>query len=121
VSRAQAIGALEAAHEVLTASARLLDEQLPRRVARELTGHDVRTVQPQGWAGLRNGELLRRAANEGFEVLLTSDQNHQFQQNLSLAQLGVVVLVAIHLKIYFRWFHVPSMRSPGVSPASDAR
>ena len=72
----------------------LLDEQLPRHLARELTGHDVRTVQQQGWAGLKNGELLRRAANEGFEVFLTADQNLEFQQNLARAPLGVVVLVA---------------------------
>ena len=72
----------------------LLDEQLPRRPARELAGHDVRTVQQQGWAGLKNGDLLQRAADAGFEVFLTADQNLQFQQNLARAQLGVVVLVA---------------------------
>jgi predicted nuclease of predicted toxin-antitoxin system len=74
----------------------LLDEQLPRQLARELTGHghDVSTVQQQGWAGITNGELLRRAAAQGFEVLLTADQNLEFQQNLSGAALGVLVLVA---------------------------
>jgi len=36
----------------------LLDEQLPRQLARELVGHEVRTVQQQGWAGLKNGDLL---------------------------------------------------------------
>jgi hypothetical protein len=44
--------------------------------------------------GLRNRDLLRRTANDGFEVCLTGDQNLQFQQNLSQARLGVVVLVA---------------------------
>ena len=72
----------------------LLDEQLPRRLARELAGHDVRTVQQQGWAGLKNGDLLQRAADAGFEVFLTADQNLQFQQNLARARLSVVVLVA---------------------------
>lgn len=72
----------------------LLDEQLPRRLARELTGHDVSTVQQEGWAGLKNGELLRRAADHGFEVFLTADQNLQFQQNLTSTRLSVVVLVA---------------------------
>ncbi|MGH7842944.1 MAG: DUF5615 family PIN-like protein [Candidatus Binataceae bacterium] len=71
-----------------------LDEQLPRRLARELTGHDVRTVQQQGWTGLKNGELLRRAADQGFEVFLTGDQGLPFQQNLSQARVGVVILVA---------------------------
>jgi predicted nuclease of predicted toxin-antitoxin system len=72
----------------------LLDEQLPRRLARELTGHEVRTVQQQGWAGLKNGELLQRAADAGFEVFLTADQNLQYQQNLARARIGVVVLIA---------------------------
>ena len=50
----------------------LLDEQLPRHLARELRGHDVTTVQQERWAGLKNGELLRRAADAGFEVLITA-------------------------------------------------
>lgn len=72
----------------------LLDEQLPRHLARDLTGHQVRTVQQEGWAGLKNGELLQRAADGGFDVFVTADQNLEFQQNLSRARLGVVVLVA---------------------------
>ena len=77
----------------------LLDEQLPRRLVRELTGHDVRTVQQQGWAGFQNGEILRRAADEGFQVFLTGDRNLQFQQNLVRACIGVVILVAPSNKI----------------------
>jgi predicted nuclease of predicted toxin-antitoxin system len=72
----------------------LLDEQLPQQLARQFVGHQVRTVQQQGWAGLGNGELLRRAAAGLFDVFVTADQNLQFQQNLSGAPLGVVVLVA---------------------------
>jgi len=72
----------------------LLDEQLPRQLAREFPGHEVHTVQQQGWAGLGNGELLRRAAAEGFEVFMTADQNLQFQQNLAKSSLSVLVLVA---------------------------
>ncbi len=70
----------------------LLDEQLPRHLARDLTGHQVRTVQQEGWARLKNGELLQRAADSGFDVFVTADQNLEFQQNLSRARLGVVVL-----------------------------
>jgi predicted nuclease of predicted toxin-antitoxin system len=72
----------------------LLDEQLPRRLARQFVGHQVRTVQQQGWAGLGNGELLRRAADEGFNVFVTADQNLQFQQNLAESRLCVLILVA---------------------------
>ena len=72
----------------------LLDEQLPRHLARELRGHEVSTVQQKGWAGLKNGELLRRAAGAGFEVFLTADRNLEFQQNLSQTRLRVILLVA---------------------------
>jgi Domain of unknown function (DUF5615) len=72
----------------------LLDEQLPRHLAREISGHDVSTVQQRGWAGLKNGELLRVGADAGFEVLVTADRNLQFQQNLSQSQLGIILLVA---------------------------
>jgi hypothetical protein len=72
----------------------LLDEQLPRQLAQELRGHEVRTVQQQGWAGLGNGELLRRAGEAGFEVFLTADQNLEFQQSLLGSSLRVIVLVA---------------------------
>jgi predicted nuclease of predicted toxin-antitoxin system len=72
----------------------LLDEQLPRRFARQLTDHDVSTVQQQGWAGVSNGELLRRASAAGFDVFVTSDQNLRFQENLAGAKLGVIVLNA---------------------------
>ena len=70
----------------------LLDEQLPRQLASLLTGHDVRTVQQQSWAGLKNGQLLDAAEAAGFTVLVTGDRNLQFQQNLAKRQLGVVVL-----------------------------
>jgi predicted nuclease of predicted toxin-antitoxin system len=72
----------------------LLDEQLPRQLAREFLSHEVRTVQQQGWAGLGNGELLRRATAGGFDVFVTADQNLQFQQNLMQSSLRILVLVA---------------------------
>lgn len=72
----------------------LLDEQLPRQLAPFLTGHEVRTVQQESWAGLKNGALLDAAETAGFAVLVTGDQNLQFQQNLTKRRLGVVVLCA---------------------------
>ena len=72
----------------------LLDEQLPRHLAKEISGHDISTVQQRGWAGLKNGELIRVAADAGFEVLVTADRNLQFQQNLSQSRLGIILLVA---------------------------
>jgi predicted nuclease of predicted toxin-antitoxin system len=71
----------------------LLDESLPRRLAGHLTGHEVRTVAQLGWVGLTNGTLLATAAAT-FDVLLTGDQNLEFQQNLSTLPMSVVVIVA---------------------------
>jgi predicted nuclease of predicted toxin-antitoxin system len=71
----------------------LLDESLPVELKFELSGHHVCTVQEMGWSGLKNGELLTRAATR-FEVLITADQNIRHQQNLNKLQVAVVVLVA---------------------------
>lgn len=73
----------------------LLDEQLPRQLAPYLVGHDVRTVQQESWAGLKNGALLAKAEASGFAVFLTGDQNLEFQQNISKRGLGVVTLRAV--------------------------
>jgi hypothetical protein len=72
----------------------LLDEQLPRQLAPYFVGHDVRTTQEQGWAGLKNGALLKEALAAGFQVFVTGDKNLEFQQNLKTSGLFVVVLVA---------------------------
>lgn len=71
----------------------LLDESLPRPLASALIGHDVSTVRDELWTSLNNGALLRQAAVR-FDVLLTADQNIEFQQNLAALPIAVVVLVA---------------------------
>src|SRR5437879_4739043 len=76
----------------------LLDESLPRRLAPELSGHEVQTVQSRGWAGLKNGELLRLASAE-FQALLSGDQNLEYQQNMAGLAIAVVVLVAVNNRI----------------------
>ena len=72
----------------------LLDEDLPRRLAAMLVGHEVSTVQRRGWAGIKNGELLGLAAAE-FDVLLTMDGNLEFQQNVATLPIGVLVVEAV--------------------------
>jgi hypothetical protein len=71
----------------------LLDECLPRRLKRELVGHNARTVPEMGWASKRNGELLALAAAE-FDVFLTVDRNLSYQQDVSAFDIVVIVLVA---------------------------
>ncbi|MBI1913931.1 MAG: DUF5615 family PIN-like protein [Planctomycetes bacterium] len=72
----------------------LLDECIPRRLRRELPGHDVRTVPEMGWSGKKNGELLQLMTVQAFEVLLTVDQNLRHQQNLQASGIAVIVLIA---------------------------
>ena len=76
----------------------LLDESLPRKLRLELPGHDAQTVQERGWSGLRNGALLRKASQE-FQVLLTGDQNLEFQQNLTTLPIAVIVMVGVNNRI----------------------
>ena len=71
----------------------LLDESLPRQLAARLSDHEVSTVHREGWAGTKNGELLRRA-NDRFDVLITGDRNLQHQQNRIGIQLGIIVVAA---------------------------
>ena len=69
----------------------LLDECIDRRLAREIPGHTARTVHEEGWAGLKNGQLLAQAAGK-FDVFLTVDRNLTNQQNLSKFEIAVVVI-----------------------------
>ncbi len=71
----------------------LLDECPPRKLKGALSGHQVATVPEMAWAGSKNGELLR-LAEQAFDVFVTSDQNLQYQQNLSATTIAVVVLAA---------------------------
>ena len=72
----------------------LLDECVPRRLRLGLSGIAVSTVVDEGWAGLRNGELLRVMASVGFTHLVTVDRNLRFQQHVAAAGVAVVVLRA---------------------------
>ena len=71
----------------------LLDECVPFPVKSALAGHEVRTVGRMGWAGKKNGELLRVAATK-FDVLVTVDRSLAYQQDVRGLSLGVITLVA---------------------------
>jgi predicted nuclease of predicted toxin-antitoxin system len=72
----------------------LLDECVPRPLKRELADYEIRTVVEMGWSGKKNGELLQLMSQEGFTILLTTDRNLRYQQNLRQAGVAVVILVA---------------------------
>lgn len=72
----------------------LLDENLPHQLRLELPGHDVYTTAYMGWSGIENGELLRRAANDGFDAVITNDRGLEYEQNLAALPVSVIVLLA---------------------------
>lgn len=71
----------------------LIDENLPRKLAAHLEGHECRTVVQCGWSGKKNGELLA-VADPLFDVLLTLDKNLPYQQNLDSVQIAVLIIHA---------------------------
>jgi hypothetical protein len=71
----------------------LLDENLPHDLVGALTGHSVSTVQGFGWAGTKNGALLRRASDV-CDVFISMDGNVEHQQNLASLSFGVIVIDA---------------------------
>ena len=89
----------------------LLDECVPKKLKNELPGHEVSTVLEMGWAGVKNGLLLGRAA-ERFDVLITTDQNVEHQQNLSELDLGILVLIALRNDIDLLRPLMPRARPP---------
>jgi hypothetical protein len=72
----------------------LFDQGTPVPLRRHLRSHDVTTVYEQDWSTLQNGDLIAQAEAAGFDVLVTTDQNLKYQQNLSERRLAVVVLLS---------------------------
>jgi hypothetical protein len=71
----------------------LLDECVTRYLKRDFVGHEVDTVEEAGFKGLKNGRLLRAASGQ-YDVLVTVDQNLQYQQNLKTFAIAIIVLKA---------------------------
>lgn len=72
----------------------LFDQGTPVPLRRYLTEHKVATAAEMDWSQLTNGELLAAATEAGFEVLVTTDQNLRYQQNLKSRKIAVVVLMS---------------------------
>jgi len=71
----------------------LLDQGTPSPLGPTLYGHEARTAYQQGWAKLTNGELLSSAEGAGFDLLITTDQNLRYQQNLEHRKIAILVLL----------------------------
>ena len=69
----------------------IIDECVPNIVIRGLPERNIVSVQQMGWAGIKNGELLK-LVSEKFDVFISSDKNLRYQQNLASIDLTVVIL-----------------------------
>jgi predicted nuclease of predicted toxin-antitoxin system len=72
----------------------LFDQGTPVPLRKHLSEHEVVTAFEKAWSDLKNGELLQQAEDEGFEVLVTTDQNLRYQQNLQERKIAIVVLLS---------------------------
>ena len=64
----------------------------PVPLRKHLATHQVATAFELSWNNLKNGELLQMAEENGFSVLVTTDQNLRYQQNLMDHKIAIVVL-----------------------------
>jgi hypothetical protein len=76
----------------------LFDQGAPVPLRGALLGHLVETAYERDWSALKNGDLLKIAEVEGFEAIITTDQNLRYQQNLPQRRLAVLVLMTTDWK-----------------------
>ena len=88
----------------------LFDQGTPAPLAVRLREHFVDTLAEKGWSDKGNGELLDLAEQEGYEVLVTTDQNLRYQQHLAARQIGLVVLLSTN-------WHEVRLRTTEISQA----
>lgn len=72
----------------------LFDQGVPRPLRRYLTGHLVNTTAERGWSTLENGVLLDRAEEDGYQLLITTDQSLRHQQNFAGRKIAILVLLS---------------------------
>jgi len=72
----------------------LFDQGTPVPLRRYLPGHTIDTAYEKGWSTLANGDLLTTAEQAGYELLITTDRNLRYQQNLAERQIAIVVLLS---------------------------
>ncbi len=75
----------------------LLDENLPVKLKYRLRDVcNIYSVKDKNWNALENGDLITAMEQEGFDYLITSDKNLQFQQNISKYSIGFIILNVVN-------------------------
>ncbi|MGK7888313.1 MAG: hypothetical protein AB4042_03200 [Leptolyngbyaceae cyanobacterium] len=69
----------------------LFDQGTPAPLRYYLPGHMIDTAYERGWSELSNGNLIARAEQEGYEVLITTDRNLKYEQDLTNRRIAILV------------------------------
>ena len=72
----------------------LFDQGTPRPLRNYLAAHSVDTASERGWSDLDNGDFLQAAEDEGYDLLITTDQNIRHQQDLANRNIAILVLLS---------------------------
>ena len=72
----------------------LIEECVPKQIRNSIVAHNVRTVTEMGWSGSNDQQLLSLMQSNQFDLVITVDQNIQYQQNFQTFTLSIIVLVA---------------------------
>ncbi len=73
----------------------LFDQNLPHKLRTMLIAlceHQILTTAYLGWSGLKNGELLQKAEENGMDLFVTGDTTLVYEQNLKRRRLAIIVL-----------------------------
>jgi hypothetical protein len=84
----------------------LLDECVPVQIRDALPGHEIHSATDPQWRGLSNGELLRLAEQQEFQLIVVADKNMRYQQNLANRKIAILELWTNHrptLEQYFQY------------------
>jgi hypothetical protein len=73
----------------------LVDECVPLKLVRLLSGHEFTTALEKGWGSFKNGRLLALAELD-FDLFLTCDRNIRYQQNLKGRTIAILMLSTNH-------------------------
>jgi hypothetical protein len=98
----------------------LFDQGTPVPLRQSLENHVVRTAAEQGWDRLSNGDLLAAADAAGFELLLTTDKNLAYQQNLAERRIAIIVIGNAQWPVLQRYVHLVVEAVNAATPGSYA-
>lgn len=89
----------------------LIDENLPVKLKYNLNEYEVFTVRDMNWNSVKNGQLLKLAVENSFNIFITSDKNLPFKQNIPKIGISIIILNVLLLKWSFIEPLIPKIKT----------